>query len=89
MLAKSTTDSGMFRDAPRVPQAHMEIGIDSFAAAFDEAGTSSESPSERLRNLIEQMNASSLPHGKIMEAIDLIGSRVLPVLHRDRVSATV
>ena len=31
-----------------------------------------------------QMNASSLPHGQIMEAIDLIGSRVAPVLHQGR-----
>jgi len=32
----------------------MQIGIDSFAAAFDE-GTSVVSPSERLRNLVEQI----------------------------------
>ncbi|HEV7589058.1 MAG TPA: LLM class flavin-dependent oxidoreductase, partial [Longimicrobium sp.] len=32
----------------------MQVGIDSFAAAYDEASRA-ESPSDRLRNLVEQM----------------------------------
>jgi alkanesulfonate monooxygenase SsuD/methylene tetrahydromethanopterin reductase-like flavin-dependent oxidoreductase (luciferase family) len=34
---------------------YMQVGIDSFAAAFDDASSISESPSERLHNLIEQI----------------------------------
>src|SRR3954449_12419312 len=34
---------------------HMQVGIDSFAAAFDDASSISECPSERLHNLIEQI----------------------------------
>ena len=33
----------------------MQVGIDIFAAAFDDASSISESPSERLHNLIEQI----------------------------------
>ena len=35
-----------------------------------------------------QMNAASLPHTKLMRAIELIGARVAPVL-RERLSDTV
>src|SRR3954449_5839384 len=34
---------------------HMQVGIDSFAASFDDVSGISESPSERLHNLIEQI----------------------------------
>ena len=30
-----------------------------------------------------QMNASSLPHAKLMRAIELLGTRVAPVLHKE------
>jgi len=33
----------------------MQVGIDIFAAAFDDASSISKSPSERLHNLIEQI----------------------------------
>ena len=32
-----------------------------------------------------QMNASSLPHAKLMHAIELLGTRVAPVLHQELV----
>jgi len=32
-----------------------------------------------------QMNASSLPHAKLMKAIELLGTRVAPVLHKESV----
>src|SRR5713226_2686665 len=34
-----------------------------------------------------QMNAASLPHGKLTQAIDLIGKRVAPALHKEIVKA--
>ena len=64
----------------------MQVGIDSFAAAFDE-NSRAVNPSERLRQLVQQisrisfqMNAASLPQVKMMRAIDAIGARVLPAL---------
>jgi probable LLM family oxidoreductase len=44
-------------ESPTIPgdaQNVMQVGIDSFAAAFDDAGLA-VSPSERLRNLVEQI----------------------------------
>jgi probable LLM family oxidoreductase len=35
-----------------------------------------------------QMNAGSLPHAKLMRAIELLGTRVAPVLHRELVLET-
>jgi hypothetical protein len=29
------------------------------------------------------MNASSLPHAKLMRAIEMLGTRVAPVLHKE------
>jgi len=42
----------------------LQVGIDSFAAAHDDF----------------QMNASSLPHAKLMRAIEMLGTRVAPAL---------
>jgi len=33
----------------------MQVGVDSFAEAFDDSGSLAFSPSERLRNLVEQI----------------------------------
>jgi hypothetical protein len=30
-----------------------------------------------------QMNAASLPHAKLMQAIEMLGTRVAPVLHKE------
>src|ERR1700674_589980 len=95
----------------------MQIGIDSFAAAYDDANLAVDA-SDRLRNLVEQiehadqvgldafgigehhrreyldsapalggisrisfqMNAASLPHAKLMQAIETIGTRVAPAV---------
>jgi probable LLM family oxidoreductase len=35
-----------------------------------------------------QMNASSLPHAKLMKAIELLGTRVAPVLHKELAPAS-
>jgi hypothetical protein len=61
----------------------MQVGIDSFAAAFDDSSLA-VSPQDRLRHLVEQisfqMNAASLPHAKLMKAIETIGTRVAPLV---------
>jgi hypothetical protein len=72
----------------------MQLGIDSFAAAFDDSSLA-VSPQDRLRHLVEQiehadqvgldvisiqMNAASLPHAKLMKAIETIGTRVAPLV---------
>lgn len=49
----------------------MEIGIDSFAAAYTDTS---------LAVSDFQMNAASLPHAKIMRAIEAIGDRVIPAI---------
>ncbi len=86
----------------------MQLGIDSFAAAYLDQSRA-VSPSDRLRDLVDeiahadevtekilrhsdalgglsrvtfQMNAASLPHAKLMQAIELLGTRVAPALRK-------
>ena len=39
-----------------------------------------------LSRITFQMNASSLPHAKLMHAIELLGTRVAPIVRRELVT---
>ena len=62
----------------------MQIGIHSFAAAYDDTSLA-VSASDRLRNLIEQIEHAD------QQAIEAIGTRVAPALRRklDKQAAAV
>jgi alkanesulfonate monooxygenase SsuD/methylene tetrahydromethanopterin reductase-like flavin-dependent oxidoreductase (luciferase family) len=93
--ARAVTDVGKERgwpamtraafDAQRGPQGALLIGCP------DEVIEKIHRHNESLGGISRisfQMNAASLPHTKLMQAIELIGARVAPVL-RERLADTV
>ena len=79
-----TTRAGF--DAQRGPRGALLIG------SPDEVVEKILRHSEALggiSRLTFQMNAASLPHAKLMRAIELLGTRVAPALRKDIVASTV
>jgi alkanesulfonate monooxygenase SsuD/methylene tetrahydromethanopterin reductase-like flavin-dependent oxidoreductase (luciferase family) len=71
-------------DAQRGPQGALQIG------SPDEVVEKIIRHSEALGGVSRftfQMNAASLPHAKLMKAIELLGTHVAPVLRKELVSA--
>ena len=92
--ARAFTDIGKERGWPAVTRA----GFD--AQRGPQGALLIGSPDEVVEKLIRhsealggvsrftfQMNAASLPHAKLMKAIELLGTRVAPVLRKELVSA--
>jgi hypothetical protein len=77
----------------------MQVGIDSFAAAFDDSSlaVSADEVAQKMVRHSEAlggvsrisflMNAASLPHAKLMKAIEMVGTRVAPLVRATRGSA--
>ena len=67
-------------DAQRGPQGALLVG------SPDEVAEKILRHSEALGGISRitfQMNAASLPHAKLMKAIELLGTKVAPALHRE------
>ncbi|MEP6858721.1 MAG: LLM class flavin-dependent oxidoreductase [Gemmatimonadales bacterium] len=79
-----TTREGF--DAQRGPRGALLVG------SPDEVVEKIQRHSEALggiSRLTFQMNAASLPHAKLMRAIELLGTKVAPVLRKDIAASTV
>ncbi len=85
--ARAVTDVGKERGWPPVTRAGFDAQRGPYGALLignpDEVADKIMRHSEALGGISRisfQMNAASLPHGKLMKAIEVIGSRVAPAL---------
>lgn len=91
--ARAMTDIGKERGWPPMTRDAFDAQRDRLGALLigdpDEVTEKIIRHSEALGGISRitfQMNASSLPHAKLMKAIELLGTRVAPVLHKQTVT---
>jgi probable LLM family oxidoreductase len=93
--AKAFTEIGKERDWPPVTRAHFNALLDSHGALMvgnpEEVAGKILEHSEALGGINRisfQMDVASLPHAKLMHAIELIGTRVAPILRTTSAAVT-